>query len=596
VRTGATAGADTAAQINQGISGFTTVLSVFGYIALFVGSFIIINTFSILLAQRQRELALLRALGASRKQLRRSVLGEAFVTGLFASIVGVGFGIVVAIGLKAAFNAAGASFPPSPIVVKPASLIIPLVLGVLITCLAAYMPARRAAKVPPVAAMRETLPANEERMGRRIITGAIVLVVGAAVLAAGLFTGAGIALVGLGALLAFVGVTVLVPLVARPLSSVLGAPLGAIGPASQLGRGNAMRNPRRTASTASALLVGLALVGAVTTIGASLKASFTHIIDTSVKADYVVGTQNSTISPEAATRIEQEPSVASVAAIRTGFMQIDGDVKSVSGVNAGGASLVSLKMKQGSVSALDEGKVLIDDKAAKKNHFTVGQQLPVVFARTGPTTLTVGGTYDSNPLAGNYLVGNSVLEGKFATDDFAVVLAKAKPGQLTAAKTAIDKVAKDFPNVSVKNQVEFKQEQKKQIDGLLTMVLFLLALSVAIALIGIVNTLALSVVERTREIGLLRAVGMQRRQVSRMIRSEAVIVALMGSIIGLLVGVILARALVAALSDTGIDQFAVPVGRLILYLIVAGVFGVVAAIFPARRANKLDVLKAVTTD
>jgi putative ABC transport system permease protein len=596
VQTGTAAGQETADQINKGLSQFTTAISIFGFIALFVGSFIIVNTFSILVAQRNRELALLRALGASRRQVSRSVLGEAFVTGVIASVIGVGVGILIALGLKGLLNSFGSSLPPGPTVYKPTSFIIPIALGVVITCGAAYLPARRAAKVPPIAAMRESVPTSEEGLLKRIIAGAIALALGVVILAAGLFADAGLALVGLGALLSFVGVTMLVPLVARPVSRALGTPLAKWGPAGRLGQENAMRNPRRTSSTAAALLVGLALVGTVTTLGASLKASFDRVIDKSIRADFVLGGDNTVISPEVAVAIAKDPSIEAVAALRNGIMQINGATKNVSGINSDGTSLVNLEMKEGSIDALARGELLIDENVADNNHLTVGQELPVVFPRTGPTTLEVGGIYKVNPLPGGYLIANDVLAGKTSQDNDVGVLVKAKPGELAAAKAAVTAIAKPYPNVTVKDQTTFKRDQKKQIDQLLNIVIVLLALSVVIAVIGIVNTLALSVFERTREIGLLRAVGMQRKQVKRMIRSEAVIVALLGSVIGLIVGVTLASVLVAALASGGIDQFSVPVPRLIFYLVVAGAFGVLAAVFPARRANKLDVLSAITTE
>ena len=598
VQTGIESGQETAKQIGTGFAMFTTFFRIFGYIALFVGTFIIINTFSILVAQRTRELALLRALGASKAQVRGSVLAEAAVTGIVASLIGVGFGIFAASGLKALFNSfGGGSLSTANLLVKPGALIVPFVLGVVITCLASALPARKASAVQPVAAMRDAVSTEDDSLVRRSIVAGLVLLIGVGVLAAGLFAGAGILTIGIGAALTFVGVTLLVPLFARPLSRVLGAPVAALGPAARLGRSNAMRSPRRTASTASALVVGLALVGAVTTMAASFKASFTSIVDASIHADYVVeGNQGSAVSSAAAAQVRALPAVASAAALTNAPMQLNGVTKTIGGIDANGFDLVNLDLKQGSASALAKGQLLVDENVASRNHFTVGEQLQAVFPRSGATNLTVGAIYKANPLPGSYLLSNEVLNGKTNVLATQVVLVKAKPGQLAAVRPQLDGLAKDFPDLKVRDQAQFKKQQSQQIDTALSFVLVLLALSIIIAVVGIVNTLALSVVERTRELGLMRAVGMQRRQVTRMVRSEAVIIASLGSVVGLVVGIALARALLSALSSSGINTFSLPAVQLLEYLVVAALFGVLAAIWPARRANKLNVLKAIATE
>lgn len=596
VLSGREAGQEVADQINQAVGEFTTFISVFGYIALFVGSFIIVNTFGILVAQRTRELALLRALGASRRQVRRSVLAEAALTGAFGSLLGLGLGLLVATALKAFIgSASGGSLNSAPLVIEPGSVIFAFLLGVGLTCLSAYVPARRAAKVPPLAAIRQA-GAAEEPLGRRSVVGFALLTVGAVILGVGLFAGAGLPIVGAGAALVAVAVTLLVPLVARPLSRWIGAPVAKIGPAGTLGRANAMRSPRRTASTASALLVGLALVGVVSVFAASLKASFGELLDNSVNADFVLAAKSAYLPAGIADQMREVPGIAAASAQTEAEVQISGDTKAVAGVDAAAADLLVLEMREGSLAALERGELLVDDKVADRNDYEVGQVVAATYPRTGDAPLTIGGVYESNPLAGGYILANEVLRDRVATLDAFVVLLRAEPGQAPAVEPRLRALTDDFPLVQVQTRDEFQEEQAQQVDSLLQFVLVLLAASVLIAVVGIVNTLALSVVERTREIGLLRAVGMQRRQVTRMVRSEAVIVSAMGGIVGLLLGILLGRALISALAETGLDQFAVPGGQLVIYVTAAAICGVLAAIFPARRARKLNVLRAIATE
>lgn len=596
VRTGKEAGKEIADQINKGVGQFTSFISIFGYIALFVGSFIIVNTFGILVAQRTRELALLRALGASRRQVRTSVLVEAAFTGVFGSLIGIGLGLVVATAFKSFIGSmSGGALNQQSLIVPPIKLILTFVGGVALTCVAAFAPAWRAAKVPPIAAMREAAT-GDAPLTVRTIVGGMLLLVGAVVLAAGLFAGAGLLLVGIGVATVAVSVTLLVPLVARPLSRWIGAPALKLGAAAKIGRSNAMRSPRRTASTASALLVGLALVGVVSVFAASLKKSFGPLIDDSVNADFVVQAKNSQLPIEVADQMRTVPGVGSVTAATSARVQINGGTKQVEGLDAASADLMVLKFKEGSLAALRDGKLLVDENVADRNDYKLGQVLETTFPRTGPTPLTIGGIYKANPLAGGYLLSNEVLAGKTAMLNADVVLVRAQPGQLTAVNDRLTSLTRDFPLLQIKTRDQFVHDQAQQVDSLLQFVLVLLAASIFIAVIGIVNTLALSVVERTREIGLLRAVGMQRRQVTRMVRSEAVIVSVMGGLIGLVLGLLLGRALISALTSTGINKFAIPGGQLVIYVIAAGICGVLASIFPARRARKLNVLRAIATE
>ena len=585
-------------QVKGFIDIFKTALLVFAVISLFVGAFIIVNTFSILVAQRTRELALLRALGASRRQVMTSVVVEAGVVGVVASAIGVGVGILVAIGLQGLLRAFGIGLPATGTIIQPRTIVVSMVTGSLVTVFAALGPARRASKVPPMAALTGAATEQVGSLTRRSITGGIVVALGAAALSVGLFADGGIALVGLGAALTFLGVFLVMPLVARPMAAAIGWPIVRLTKVSgKLGRENAMRNPRRTAATAGALTIGLGLVGCVSVLASSFVASGAAIIDKAVAADYIVSTDQftPTISPDLTRRLDERPELGAVSGIQTGPFKLD---RSSQSLTAGDAEtlpqLMNIEMVSGSVDALARGEVLVTEQAAEDKDLAVGSEIPMTFLRTGTQRFRVGGTYERNELLGSYLVSTEVYSDNFTEQLDFLVLAKVAPGvSPSAARDAVDAVSEDFPNVKVRDQVEFKAEQKRQINMTLGLVTALLVFSIIIAFLGIINTLALSVFERTREIGLLRAVGMARRQVKSMIRAESVIISVLGAIVGLGVGLLFGLALISYFRTQGIEKLVVPVGSLIAYVIVAGVAGVFAAWFPARRAARLNVLDAI---
>ena len=591
---------ESAKSVQQALSVFSTALLVFAGISLFVGGFIILNTFSILVAQRTRELALLRALGASRRQVMGSVVTEAGLVGLFASVVGLALGILVALGLQSLLKAFGLSLPTTGTKILPRTIIASLIVGVGVTVLSSVSPARRASRIPPMAALQGAGVEQGGPLRRRSIAGALVTVLGGATMLRGLF-GSGssaLPLVGLGAALVFVGVALLSPLAAKPLARLIGAPFPRMaGVAGKLGQQNAMRNPRRTAATAAALTVGLGLVACVSVLAASIKSSAADIVDKYLAADYIIGTQQfvPTISTDLATRLAQAPELSAVSALQSGEFRIDNQTRMLdAGDPATLATVLKVDMTSGDLGALSQGDVLVGEDRAKESHLHVGDSLPMTFARTGTQQLRVGGTYAKNQLLGNYLISTATFDANFTERLDFVVLAKAAPGVPPAAsRAAVDAVTKDFPNVNVKDQAEFKQQQEKQVNQALGLVTALLALSILIALFGIVNTLALSVFERTRELGLLRAVGMGRRQVRSMIRGESVIIAVLGAILGVAVGMLFGWAIVLGLKDQGIDRVVIPGVQLLIYVVLAGVAGVVAAVFPARRAARLDVLAAI---
>jgi putative ABC transport system permease protein len=600
-------GAETAAQqsddIKSGLKFLTITLLVFAGVSLFVGAFVIYNTFSILVAQRTRELALLRALGASRRQVRTAVLGEALAVGLVASVIGVGFGFVIALGLQALLRSVGITLPTTGTVILARTIIVALVVGLGTTLVASLQPARRVSRVPPIAALRDPAPAPTAP-GRRTIIGLAVTLIGVAFLLLGLFghTSNGLATVGVGVVLIFLGVAGLSALFARPLAGIIGAPFARFSRISgKLGRENAMRNPRRTASTSAALMIGLGLVGFVAVFAASIKASTNDVLQSSVKADYIISpssfAQNG-FSPDLASSMQSNPAFGTVSAVRQGFAGLAGSTIPLQAIDPSTIEQTfKIDMLSGSLSDLGQDGLLVDKTTAKSKDWKVGQSATLQFTKTGKVPFRVAGIYDINPLLGSYVISIPAYEQNFVTQLDTVVLATKAPGTTPEQATAaVNQITKSYPSVKVQDQAQFRDSQASQVNALLGIVTALLLLAIVIALFGIVNTLALSIFERTREIGLMRAVGMARSQVRAMIRWEAVIIAVFGAVLGLVIGVFFGWAMVQALKDQGISSLSIPGGQLVIYVVLAGLAGVVAAIWPARRAAKLNVLEAITTE
>jgi putative ABC transport system permease protein len=601
--TGADQAKRSADDINQALSFFTTALLAFAGIALFVGAFLIFNTFSIIVAQRTRELALLRCLGASRRQVLGSVLLESGIVGLVASLAGLGLGVVLAIGLRALLNAFGIDLPTTSTRFELRTVIVSLLIGVVVTLVSSFLPALKATRVPPVAAMRDgaaTRPARSIR--RRSILGSMVTLIGVGLLMLGLFrdTGNRVANVGAGVAVIFLGVAVLSPLIARPMASWIGWPFARVFRLpGNLARENAMRNPRRTASTAAALMIGVALVSFAGIFVASAKASFSGILDKSVVADYILTTRNfQGFSPELAKRLAGVPEVQAVTAIRNGGWKLNGKGQTLSGVDpAAYDELVRTETTSGSITALQSGGVAVLDTVAKDHGWKVGSVIPMEFPRSGVQQESVKAIYKDNSLNGSYMLSLADYQKGYSDQLDSLVIAKARPGaDVAAARAAVDRVAADFPNVRVQDQAQYKADTGKQLDQLLNLVRGLLFFAIVIALFGIVNTLALSVYERVRELGLLRAVGATRRQLRSMIRWEAVIIAVLGAVLGLVLGVFFGWAMSRALASQGFSEFAIPSGQLVLYVVLAALAGILAAILPGRRAARVDMLRAITTE
>ena len=603
VVTGQTVADEQASTINNALGFFSTALLIFAFIALFVGGFTIFNTFSIIVGQRTRELALLRILGASRRQVFRSVLAEAAIVGLVASLVGLGLGVLAAVGLQALLKGFGITLPSNGLVFQTRTVVAALVVGVGVTVVSAISPARRAVRIAPMAAISDQVAETDQSSRRRVVTGSLLLAGGAVLLGIGL-TAPAIQLVGVGAVAVFLGVGMLAPLVARPMSSAIGRPLAALlGPSGKLGRENSMRSPKRTAQTSAALMVGLALVSTIAVFGASLSRSATASIDQAVRADYIVtsggaGGPATQMSDSVATTAATIPGVTAVTTVYTGQFLLGDSVATLGGVTTPQLSrTINLRMQSGSgEQALADGQLLIDTTTAEAKHLVVGAPEKVTFARTGATSIRIGGIYEPNAVFGSYLVSGRYFAEHFDNPLPVAVLITAAGGTSASAQDAVRTGLTPYPNVKVQTQAEFKQTQQAQVNQLLGIVYVLLALAVLIALIGIVNTLMLSVFERTHEIGLLRAVGMRRRQVRAMIRSEAVILSIFGAIIGLVLGTGLGVALSAALKKQGITDIVIPYSNLVVFLVIAALLGLAAASWPARRAAKLDVLAAIAAE
>jgi len=607
VLTGAQITKENQSDIKNALQFFNVALIVFALIALFVGTFIIFNTFSIVVAQRLREMALLRALGASGRQVLGSVLTEAVLVGLFASVIGLGVGIVLSSGLKALLDAFGLDIPAGGTVVSAQTVIVALVVGTGVTILSAIVPARKASRVPPMVAMRDVAIEERPHSGRRILIGFGIVVAGVLALFAGLFGGAGIQLVGLGALIVFIGVFVLGPAVARPLSDAIGWPAARLrGVTGTLARDNAMRNPKRTSATAAALMIGVALVGFITIFAASAKESINAQVDESFKADYVISTGTGFgagfggFSPTLATDVSKLPQVGGSSPLRFNHAEFGGSSEFFAGVDPRSATEVfNMKVEEGKVGDLAEpNSVGISRSVADDKHWRIGSRVPAQFPN-GATPLTVKTIYGNGNQQGfsDYTLSLATVTQHYTAQLDQYVFVKLASGvSPLEGRKAIDGVLKAYPNAELQDRTEFKDSQAAQINQLLGLIYVMLLLAVIIALIGIANTLALSIYERTRELGLLRAVGMSRRQLRSSIRWESVIISLLGTLLGLVIGLFFGWAVVEALKDQGFTRFAPPGGQLVLVVIVGGFAGVLAAVFPARRAAKLDVLRAVTIE
>jgi len=587
------------AESEAGIAFLNTFLMAFAVVALLVGSFVIANTFSITVAQRTKETALLRAIGASRRQVSRAMWIEALLTGITASAMGVVAGIAAAVGLRALLSGFGLDLPQGGIVVTTSTVVVCLAVGTIVTVLAAIVPARKAAKVAPIAAMRDVALDRSGRSVKRAVIGTVVTLAGIALIAVGL-GGGGASAVGLGAVLVFVGVGVLGPVIARPVSRLLGAPLPRLrGMTGTMARENATRNPKRTAATASALMIGVGLVVFITVFGASARASIAASVDDAARCDWIINTTfgQGGLSPVVGEAIAALPEVGALSPLRYSPAEVDGTPTTLSAFDPAQIDqVVDLAVTEGTVAALGPDEVAINTTVAEADGLGVGDPVTIGFPEAGDQPFTVAAVYDTLDPMGPYAMSIDAFDaqGVEPVDSFLFVT-NADGVSMDQARAAIGDQLADYPTAELLTADEFTQSIADEINQLLNLVYALLALAVLIALFGIANTLALSVHERTRELGLLRAVGMARSQVRASVRWESVIIALLGTAIGLAIGLGFGWALVRALGDQGFNQLAIPVGELAVIVALAAVAGVAAAILPARKAARVEVLAALQT-
>ncbi|WP_139977620.1 ABC transporter permease [Nocardioides litoris] len=600
VQTGDDAADEQASQLLEAIGFLTTFLLIFAGIALVVGSFLVVNTFSMLVAQRSRELALLRALGASKRQVVRSVQVEALVLGAIGATLGIGLGVLLAVGLKALFASLGLDLTGQDLVYRPRTFVAAYAIGVLVTMAAAYLPARRTSRIAPVQAMRDDVALPESSLRRRFVLGLVLAVLGGGAMALGLGVAGDVPRagwwIGGGILAVLLGVTAMSPVLAAPLLGLARAAYArAYGPVGNLAGQNSLRNPRRTAATASALMIGLTLACAMAIIGSSAKASVDQTVEDNFVGDYVVrGTGfGAFFNASVADQVAAVPGVREVVRQRFQLVDLDGDTEAVSALDPTRVGVFGLRTVAGDLGTLADRTVIVSADWADDGGYAVGEELRAD-PPSGEERWRIVGTYEDNPLVGDVVTTLATFEagGYEPVDASLTVVADPGAGDLEEQLEQ----AVDNPTVVVNDQAEFAAEQREPINRFVYIIYALLGLALLIAVMGIVNTLALSVVERTREVGLLRAIGLTRGQLRWMITLESVVIAVLGAVLGVVLGVGFGLAMMAAVREQGLEVVDVPAGQLVVFLVLGVVIGVVAAVLPARRAARLDVLRAIATE
>ncbi len=595
-------------QIREDIGFLRIALLVFAFVALFVGAFLIFNTFSITVAQRIKEFGMLRTLGASRGQILGSVVVEALAIGVLGALLGLAGGYAIAVGLNGLFVALGIDLPTTALVTKDRTILVALLIGIGVTLVSSFIPALRATRVPPIAALLALELPQSRRRGLVVAALAVLLgVAGLAMVLAGLFGsasgGSAAGLMGAGAVAVLLGVSLFSPRLVRPLASLTGRPLEMLRRLTgRLARENTQRNPARTAVTAAALMIGLAVVVFVTVFAAGIKSSIATAVDESFQGELVLQNSDgfSPISPRAADAAGQVPGVALVSTVRAAQAKVldGGGKKRVSALAPDADAVLTIDWTEGGPEALrglTESEVIVDKSLASDLDLERGDKVRFLTQIGARPELTVVGEFeDKAELLGSAIVTQGLMARAFDQKDDVLDFVKLAPGANATAVQGrlVAAMDREFPVVEVRNQQELKENQEEQINQLLGLIYALLALAVIVSLFGIANTLALSIHERTRELGMLRAIGMSRRQVRTMIRYEAVITALIGALLGMVIGVIFAALIAQPLKDEGF-ALSYPVGQLLVLLVFAALAGVLAAIPPARRASRLDVLRAL---
>jgi putative ABC transport system permease protein len=598
--TGAEVTKETQDDIGEALSFFGILLSIFSSIALGVGSFVIYNVFSISAAQRQRENALLRAIGASRRQVTRAMLIESVIVGIFGSIMGFFGGIGLAVGLSSLLRALDIDLPQGGLVVTPGAAFNTIMVGLLVTVASAYLPARRAGKVPPLAAMRATALETAGPGRIRAYAGLTSVVLGLITIGA-VTLGASNSLLGVGVLLVFAGTIILGPAIARPVALVLGRPAAKLrGVTGTMARQNAARNPKRTSRTASPVLIGVALVAAVSALAASINGQISDIFTKQFTGDYAVSSQAQGfggLSPSLATDLGKIDGVQNATGIGTLLVKIDDKGRTLTVVTPETIEgNYDIGLIDANYSDLDKDGIFVSLDYAEREELSVGSSVNVVLADTTERALVVRGLYEFNDLAGNRVVSREMFaDANVNSFDFGVYITLAPGADSGAVREQLQKAVDDYGQGKLLSKQEYIDEQAGQVNQLLGLIYGLLFLSVIIAIVGIIITLLLSVFERQREIGLLRAVGMTRSQVRTTVRWESVITSLLGAVLGIVLGLALGWVVVFSLRDQGLTSFQIPVGTTIAIMVLSFIVGVLAAVYPAWRATKVDVLEALTT-
>ncbi len=601
VQTGEQASKEDADGLQDFVSLFQNVLLGFAAVALFVGIFLILNTFSIIVAQRTKELALFRAMGASRGQMIRSVMLEAIVVGIIASTLGLAAGVGVAkllLGLLGSQNG-GAELFSGSFTIPVSAVIASYVVGIVVTLIAALVPAARASRIPPVAALREA-ELTKRPLTRLTVIGAIPTVLGVVCILLALFGDTSLYVLLAGVLLAFIGITMLTPAITRPVVGAVGQ-LFAWSLPGKLGRRNAARNPRRTAITAAALMIGLALVTGVSVVASSLTATIERIVQQDIKAQLFVagdsfgGGPLATFDPAVAEQARKLPDVTAVAEYYGDFAEVKNKPQFVTAFDPDQNAKVSdMTATSGRLDALDDGKVLIDDEFAKSNNLEVGEKFEITTTRGGPRDYAVAAVYERTEVSQGTVMSVADAQRYFSRPEpIQALIAVGDGSDVATVKRQVAKLLEDNPEISVQNRDEITKQFSSQVDQFLLILYVLLGLAIVIAILGIINTLALSILERTRELGLLRAVGLSKGKTRWMIAVESIVISVFGSLLGMVVGCGLGALIVTALKDDGFSELAFPWARLALFLVLAVIVGLLAAVIPALRASRVNVLRAI---
>ena len=598
--TGAEITLETQDQIGSALDFFGILLKTFSFIALGVGCFVIYNVFSISAAQRQRENALLRAIGASRKQITRAMLIESIVVGLIGSVVGLFAGIGLSAGLSALLRAVNIDIPSGGLVLSQNTVTSTIFIGLIVTVLSAILPARRAGKVPPLAAMRATALEIAEPGRKRLYTGLLSIALGLAIIVA-VVAGASNNYLGIGILFVFIGTIVLGPIIARPVALFLGRPAARFrGVTGTMARQNSARNPKRTSRTASPVLIGVALVTAVTALAASIKGQIDDVFTAQFKGDYAISTDArgfGGLSPSLAVDLNKLPQVEKATGFGFLTVKIDGKGQYVTTINPETIEgLWNIGLINATYPDLKTSNMFVSEKVAKKKNLAIGSVLETTFGDGSTRPLTVAGIYVNNEI-GDYIANSNLVDGSaIIMFDIGVYIQTKDSVGKAEAFAALDTAVKKYGQGELLTKQEYINKQSGQVNQLLGLIYGLLMLSVIISIVGIIITLLLSVFERQRELGLLRAVGMTRSQVRTTVRWESVITSLLGAVLGIILGIGLGWVIVFALKDQGLTSFKLPVVPTIVIMLMSFIIGLFAAIYPAWRATRVNILDALNTN